>query len=496
MAKRRNSEMDNLEGVSATTVKQVKLEQREGGERQACFVGASGNVLVMDSSKSDEDEAYVLGGSQIETESRETTAVESRRLLESRPGLVVAGPTNPLMPKRVQMLKPKKFRDEPLTLQCEWQDCTFTTQVMDVFMDHVGAHVPSVEVVLREDFATMTVIFGCNWRHCPWTTDKTEDLQRHLFLHAYHTKLKCIGLNTSTRSNLNQCAADSSNRNILPDLSADLTCVWGSCCQIFTNIQLYYNHIGDHIDSTPRGKTVHGGIKCVWRGCACSFPNAVKLRDHMRSHTQEKLLACPTCGGLFANRTRFFDHCQRQQLNMEEEGFACDVCMKFFSTARLLRDHIRSHVNTYKCLKCEMSCSSPSALNLHMRYKHSDEKPYACQHCAYTCKSYNDLNRHTKIHGGLSYECDEEGCNFNCKSMSSLKTHWLKQHGDGKSKYACHVCEKMFLKGYYLTKHLTSIHKLQWPAGHSRFRYKLCDDGFYRLLTVRYESVEEQDPSS
>lgn len=78
--------MDNLEGVSATTVKQVKLEQREGGERQACFVGASGNVLVMDSSKSDEDEAYVLGGSQIETESRETTAVESRRLLESRPG--------------------------------------------------------------------------------------------------------------------------------------------------------------------------------------------------------------------------------------------------------------------------------------------------------------------------------------------------------------------------------------------------------------------------
>ncbi len=62
------------------------------------------------------------------------------------------------------------------------------------------------------------------------------------------------------------CTADVNNRNILPDLSADLCCAWESCNQIFTNIQLYYNHIGDHVDSTPRGKNVPGGIRCVWRG--------------------------------------------------------------------------------------------------------------------------------------------------------------------------------------------------------------------------------------
>ena len=51
---------------------------------------------------------------------------------------------------------------------------------------------------------------------------------------------------------------------------------------------------------------------CIFPGCTNTFPNITKLRDHMRSHTQEKLLACPTCGGLYSNRTRFFDHCLRQ----------------------------------------------------------------------------------------------------------------------------------------------------------------------------------------
>ena len=34
------------------------------------------------------------------------------------------------------------------------------------------------------------------------------------------------------------------------------------------------------------------------------------------------------------------------------------------------------------------------------------------------------------------------------------------------------------------------MHRFQLPAGHSRFQYKLDGDGFYRLQTLRYESVE------
>lgn len=46
--------------------------------------------------------------------------------------------------------------------------------------------------------------------------------------------------------------------------------------------------------------------------CTCSFKDRCKLREHLRSHTQEKVVACPTCGGMFANNTKFLDHIRRQ----------------------------------------------------------------------------------------------------------------------------------------------------------------------------------------
>lgn len=51
---------------------------------------------------------------------------------------------------------------------------------------------------------------------------------------------------------------------------------------------------------------------CPSPDCDCSFKGRCKLREHLRSHTQEKVVACPTCGGMFANNTKFFDHIRRQ----------------------------------------------------------------------------------------------------------------------------------------------------------------------------------------
>ena len=37
-----------------------------------------------------------------------------------------------------------------------------------------------------------------------------------------------------------------------------------------------------------------------------------KLRDHLRRHTKERLFACPWCGNLYVNKTKFIDHVNRQ----------------------------------------------------------------------------------------------------------------------------------------------------------------------------------------
>lgn len=56
-------------------------------------------------------------------------------------------------------------------------------------------------------------------------------------------------------------------------------------------------------------------------GCTCTFKDHCKLREHLRSHTQEKVVACPTCGGMFANNTKFLDHIRRQtSLDRKSEG--------------------------------------------------------------------------------------------------------------------------------------------------------------------------------
>lgn len=58
------------------------------------------------------------------------------------------------------------------------------------------------------------------------------------------------------------------------------------------------------------------------------------------------------------------------------------------------------------------------------------------------------------------------------------------------SSYMCHVCNKIYSTGATLTRHLKFQHNIQWQSGYSRFRYKLDSDGYYRLQTVRYDSVE------
>lgn len=47
-------------------------------------------------------------------------------------------------------------------------------------------------------------------------------------------------------------------------------------------------------------------------GCNFSTVNHYKLKEHCRSHTREKIFACTTCGGMFANKAKFVDHVVRQ----------------------------------------------------------------------------------------------------------------------------------------------------------------------------------------
>ncbi|XP_030648941.1 histone H4 transcription factor-like [Chanos chanos] len=194
---------------------------------------------------------------------------------------------------------------------------------------------------------------------------------------------------------------------------------------------------------------------------------------------------------MFANNTKFFDHIRRQT-TMEGQRFQCSHCFKRFATERLLRDHMRNHVNHYKCPLCDMTCPSPSSLRNHIKFRHSNEKPYSCDYCDYSCKNQIDLRKHLDTHSSEpAYRCDYSNCDYTTRSLHSMKSHYKRIHeGDYTPRYKCHVCEQCFTRGNNLTSHLRKKHQFKWPSGHPRFRYKEHEDGFMRLQLIRYESVE------
>ncbi|XP_051902390.1 histone H4 transcription factor isoform X2 [Hippocampus zosterae] len=387
----------------------------------------------------------------------------------------------------------KRLQKKKLELECEWGTCQESFSKMEIFYEHVEVHLDAVNMAEEDEVETQER--NCLWRDCGfYSVECPEEFRRHLFFHCYHTKLKQLGQQVlSGQPEIGTCSIGSQNRNIVPEIPDNFTCLWEDCEQPpYENPEWFYRHVELHTLSIdiPAGDCDFP-VRCGWKDCDATAKGRSKLRDHLRRHTQEKVVACLGCGGMYANNTKFFDHIIRQS-GMEGQRFQCSHCSKRFATERLLRDHMRTHVSHYKCPLCDMTCPSPSAMRNHIKFRHSNERPYVCELCEYSCKNLVDLRKHLDSHRiEPSYRCDVSGCTFASRTLVTLKNHHKKQHeGNFIARYKCHVCDQCFTRGNNLTVHLHKKHQFKWPSGHPRFRYKEHEDGFFRLQLIRYESVE------
>nr|XP_023029867.1 histone H4 transcription factor [Leptinotarsa decemlineata] len=347
-----------------------------------------------------------------------------------------------------------KLSNEQLNMRCQWKLCDDLYDSWEKFNSH-----------LMEHAAVSTDHLLCQWAKCDYKAISVPFLMQHLSYHGYLSKLTNIGQNIVDRDVLPRC-----NQKEVSNVPVDnfgYTCEWENCSYNFYTIYDFLNHVVTHATKKEGAAkdTEKEVIRCCWTGCETTYSTMPKLSEHLRTHTKEKTVRCPTCFTLFSSKTKFCDHRRRQQSNFIQ-SYQCSQCLKLFPSERLLRDHIRSHINHYKCTMCDMTCSKPSLLAKHIRFKHVKDKPYTCSECDKTFVAKYNLDTHMKIHEDSDpMKCDM--CNFSCRTKVGLDNHYVKKHD-------------------------ASCIYLIFPRYDSKIflRYRKDQDGIYRLQTVRLESLE------
>jgi len=105
-------------------------------------------------------------------------------------------------------------------------------------------------------------------------------------------------------------------------------------------------------------------------------------------------------------------------------GFVCTVCGKEFKKSFNLKQHVRTHTNEkpLKCGQCESRFNDRSSMNKHVRTVHSDLRPHRCTVCDKCFISNAHLTDHQATHTHLKrFACLQCGKRFAFRS--SLNKH-------------------------------------------------------------------------
>ena len=159
-----------------------------------------------------------------------------------------------------------------------------------------------------------------------------------------------------------------------------------------------------------------------------------------------------------------------RQKSAEGSTFSCSICYHAYPSERLLREHVRRHINTLKCPHCDLTCNSPSRLQHHIYFRHNNDTPHQCPVCQKGFKTAHCLSEHLESHGQKSFECSINGCKYAGKTLKAWQNHMKKVHMPEQRQYCCHICGQCFAEGLQLSTHLKTVHGFSLPPGHSRFR--------------------------
>ena len=114
----------------------------------------------------------------------------------------------------------------------------------------------------------------------------------------------------------------------------------------------------------------------------------------------------------------------------------------------------------HPCPSCPRVFPTPSQLEEHVRYRHSDERRHPCPDCGKTFKTKSNLNQHALTHRGATIECPlcpPQDVKKRLFTVNGYRYHLL-THSREPKRHTCSECGRGFLQNKLLQKHIKSRH--------------------------------------
>lgn len=202
---------------------------------------------------------------------------------------------------------------------------------------------------------------------------------------------------------------------------------------------------------------------CTEEGCGKAYNRPALLRQHQRTHTNERPFVCPEegCDMAFFRKSHLEVH-QLSHLSDEEKPHKCPVCGKGFTSPQKLLRHVVTHTKSFRCSHegCNKAFYAWQSLRHHEEITH--QQALTCEHCNRAFSTRPLLLKHKlRDHGEVApFMCDHPGCFRVFKSASSLGAHVKKAHPE----LECSKCGKKCIGSDALETHMLTHIEAVNPA--------------------------------
>lgn len=138
------------------------------------------------------------------------------------------------------------------------------------------------------------------------------------------------------------------------------------CARGFGTKQTLLDHQRIHSD--------HPRVSCDVCGKFYSTEIQMKLHKQRQHFLEDKIFECPECGHRSKNSHALTAHINLRHKTAPNKH-QCELCGKGYKIVKNLREHMASHTGErlYKCKFCELSCNSSANMYTHQKKKHPAE---------------------------------------------------------------------------------------------------------------------------